>query len=70
MKLINSVVGPHVSIGNNSVIENSVIKNSIIQTYTKISFANIHNSMFGNYVDFKNTHSELSIGDYSTQHIK
>lgn len=68
VKLINSVVGPHVSIGNNSVIENSVIKNSIVQTHAKISFANIHNSMFGNYVDYKNSNSELSIGDYSTQH--
>src|ERR1019366_5869991 len=68
VKLINSVVGPYVSIGNNSVIEDSVIKNSIVQTHAKISFANIHNSMFGNYVDFKNSNSELSMGDYSTQH--
>ncbi len=70
VKLINSVVGPYVSIGNNSVIEDSVIKNSIVQTHAKISFANIHNSMFGNYVDFKNSNSELSMGDYSTQHNK
>lgn len=70
VKLINSIVGPHVSIGNNSVIEDSVIKNSIVQTHAKISFANIHNSMFGNYVDFKSSNSELSMGDYSTQHNK
>ncbi|MGZ4034900.1 MAG: sugar phosphate nucleotidyltransferase [Bacteroidia bacterium] len=66
--LINSIVGPYVSIGDNSVIENTLIKNSIVQTNTKISFANIHNSMFGNFVDFKNNQLELSIGDYSTQH--
>lgn len=70
VQLINSVVGPHVSIGNNSVIENSVIKNSIVQTHAKIAFANIHNSMFGNYVDFKSSNSELSMGDYSTQYNK
>jgi len=70
VKLLNSVIGPHVSIGDNSIIEDSVIKNSIIQTHSKISCANIHNSMFGNYVDFKNTNSELSIGDYSTHHIR
>ncbi|MCE3259403.1 MAG: nucleotidyltransferase, partial [Bacteroidetes bacterium] len=70
VKLINSVVGPYVSIGDNSVIEDSVIKNSIIQTHSKISCANVHNSMFGNYVDFKNTNAELSIGDYSTHHHK
>lgn len=68
VKLINSVVGPYVSIGNNSVIEDSVIKNSIVQTHSKISFATVHNSMFGNYVDFKDNWSELSIGDYSIQH--
>lgn len=70
VKLINSVVGPHVSIGNNSVIEDSVIRNSIVQTHSKISCANIHNSMFGNYVDFKSSNSELSIGDYSTHGSK
>jgi glucose-1-phosphate thymidylyltransferase len=70
VKLINSVVGPHVSIGNNSVIEDSVIRNSIVQTHSKISCANIQNSMFGNYVDFKSSNSELSIGDYSTHGIK
>jgi glucose-1-phosphate thymidylyltransferase len=70
VKLINSVVGPHVSIGHNSVIEDSVIKNSIVQTNAKISCANIHNSMFGNFVDFKDSRSEMSIGDYSIQHNK
>ncbi|MDF2448439.1 MAG: rfbA [Bacteroidota bacterium] len=68
--LINSVVGPYVSIGNNSVIEDSIIKNSLVQNNAKISSANIRNSMFGNYTDFKNHYSELSMGDYSVQHSK
>ncbi len=68
VQLINSIVGPYVSVGNGSVIEDSVIKNSIVQTHTKVSCAIIHNSMLGNYVDFKNNRSELSIGDYTTQH--
>ena len=68
VQLINSIVGPHVSIGNNSIIEDSVVKNSIVQTNTKISCANIHNSMLGNYVEFKNNSLELSIGDYNVQH--
>jgi len=70
VQIINSIVGPHVSIGNNSTIEDSIIKNSIVQTYTKISCANIHNSMLGNYVDFKNHRQELSIGDFNTQYNK
>lgn len=70
VQLINSVVGPHVSIGNNSIIEDSVVKNSIIQTHSKITASNINNSMFGNYVEFKSSNSELSIGDYSTHGSK
>jgi glucose-1-phosphate thymidylyltransferase len=70
VKLINSVIGPYVSVGNNSVIEDSVIKNSIVQTFAKISGGNIHNSIFGNYVEFKNSNSEHSMGDYSTHHTQ
>lgn len=66
VKLINSVVGPYVSVGNNSTIEDSIIKNSIVQMHSKIACANIHNSIFGNHVDYKNDRLELSIGDYST----
>ena len=70
VELINSVIGPYVSIGDNSVIKDSVIKNSIVQTFTKISCVNIQNSMLGNHVDLKNIISEFSIGDYSTHHTK
>lgn len=66
VQLLNSVVGPHVSIGDNCVIENSVIKNTIIQTNSKIRGADITNSMIGNYVEYTGTSSDLSIGDYST----
>ena len=70
VKIINSVVGPYVSIGNNSVIEDSVIRNSIIQTHTKVTCVNIHNSMLGNYVDYKHHRTELNIGDYNTHHVR
>lgn len=62
----NSIIGPHVSIGNNSNITNSVISNSIIQTNTVITNANIANSMLGNYTEYKKIADDLSIGDYNT----
>ncbi len=68
--LINSVVGPYVSIGRDSIIEDSIIKNSLVQNNARISSAHIRNSMFGNFTDFKNNYSELSMGDYSVQHNK
>ncbi len=66
VQLINSKVGPHVSIGANSVIENSIVKNSIIQTNSKIKNAELSNSMIGNYSEYTGKSNNASIGDYST----
>lgn len=65
--LENCVVGPHVSVGDNSTISNSVVKNTIVQTNTAIANANIHNSMIGNFVDLEGDQVELSVGDYTVQ---
>lgn len=65
VELKNAVVGPHVSIGNNSSISNSVIKNSIVQTNAKISHAVIENSMFGNFAVYSGKALDLSVGDYN-----
>ncbi len=69
VKLINSTVGPYVSIGDNSVIEDSVIENSIIQTYAMIRNAKLENSMIGNHVEFDGNANQVSISDFSTQRI-
>lgn len=66
VQLINSVIGPHVSIGNGSIIEKSVISNSIIQSNTSIENAVITDSMIGNHTIYKQKGDELSLGDYST----
>ncbi|MGL4598578.1 MAG: sugar phosphate nucleotidyltransferase [Bacteroidia bacterium] len=63
--LRNAVVGPHVSIGNNSMIENSVVSNSIIQQNTKLNHVNISNSMIGNYAEITGKAEDLSVGDYN-----
>jgi glucose-1-phosphate thymidylyltransferase len=67
VKLINSVVGPYASIGDNSVIESSVVTNSIIQKNAKISAALLTNSMVGNNAEYENHMVQLSIGDFSVQ---
>ena len=63
--LINSTVGPYVSVGNNSHIENSSIKNTIIQDHSKISKSVIANSMIGNHVELSGLNADLSVGDYN-----
>ena len=64
-KVVNSVIGPNVSIGENSVIQNSLISNSVIQQNSKITQSNISNSLVGNFVVYEKTPSTLSLGDYS-----
>ncbi len=64
--LLNSVIGPYVSISENTKLENCVIRNSIIQANTKLSHVIIEDSMIGNNVEFSGMKRKVSIGDFST----
>ncbi|GAA5039695.1 nucleotidyltransferase [Marivirga lumbricoides] len=61
----NAVLGPHVSIGDHSIVSDSRIENSIIQTNSEIRQAQIANSMVGNYVTYQGSPKDLSIGDFN-----
>lgn len=61
----NSVVGPHVSIGNGTNIESSVIDNSIIQKDSKLKGLVASNSMIGNHTTIEISPKDLSVGDYN-----
>jgi glucose-1-phosphate thymidylyltransferase len=63
--LVNTTIGPNVSIGSNCVIEDSTVKNSLIQNHTKIKNANLDNAMIGNHVSYDGNFKAISIGDYS-----
>jgi glucose-1-phosphate thymidylyltransferase len=65
--LVNSTIGPFVSISSNTTIRNSVITNSIVQSHTLIENANLENSMVGNHVEYDGTANEVSLSDYSTR---
>ncbi len=62
----NSVVGPHVSVGKNTMISNSLISNSIINENSEIAHANFHNAMVGSHVHYTGVCHDVSIGDYTT----
>ncbi|GAB5417568.1 MAG: sugar phosphate nucleotidyltransferase [Crocinitomicaceae bacterium] len=66
VKLTNAVVGPHVSLGANSVIENSIVRNSIVQHETKITNTVIVDSMIGSKVQYNGLARDLSLGDYTS----
>jgi glucose-1-phosphate thymidylyltransferase len=63
--IINSVVGPYVSIGNENHIENSIISNTIIQDSCRLINMNLTDSMIGSHVQYKGEQDSLSIGDYN-----
>lgn len=65
VKITNSKVGPHVSLGNGTVVENSNIENSLIQEKTVINHGNLSNSMIGNNAQYVGVAREISLGDYS-----
>jgi glucose-1-phosphate thymidylyltransferase len=58
-------VGPHVSVGKNSVILKSIVINSIIQENTAIENAMLTASMIGNYATYTNKPDDVSVGDYN-----
>lgn len=61
----NSVVGPHVSLGDGTKVISSVVMNSIVQDKTTIENANLKNSMIGSHATYKRVAKDLSLGDYS-----
>ena len=63
--LRNCKIGPHVSIGPNTVVEDSIIEQSIIQGNTKITNASLREAMIGNHVVFDGNFTKVSLGDYT-----
>ena len=63
--LINSIVGPNVSLGKGCHLIDSKIKNSLVQSHAHIKNANLDNAMIGNHVVFNGNFTSISIGDYS-----
>ncbi|MBP6456236.1 MAG: NTP transferase domain-containing protein [Chitinophagaceae bacterium] len=63
--LKNSVIGPHVSLEEGSVVENAVISKSIIGKNSIVKNSIISKSLLGNNVACSSKSEELSLGDYS-----
>ncbi|MGM5631410.1 sugar phosphate nucleotidyltransferase [Apibacter raozihei] len=70
VKIVNSKIGPYVSLGNGTKIDSSNIENSLIQEDTLIAHGNLNNSMIGNSAKYFGVASSLSLGDYSVLETK
>ena len=65
VRLINSVVGPYVSLDDGVEVTNSVIESSIVGNKTTIENSVMSNSMLGCCVKLKGMKNDLSLGDYN-----
>lgn len=63
--VVNSVIGPFVSIGSHNHIENSIISNAIIQDNCRLTNANVTESMIGSHVHYNARQDVLNLGDYN-----
>ena len=64
--LVNSIVGPNVSIESGATITNSVVRNSIVRPAVQITDAIIDNSMLGERAIVTGKAMDLSLSDDST----
>ena len=65
VELVNSIIGPHVSLGAGTKVRNSIVRNSIVQSAAQIKLANISDSMLGTGAEVTGKAADLSISDYS-----
>ena len=63
VKLKNSIIGPYVSIGENTEINYSIIKNSIIGSFTRLENVVLHSSLIGSDSSIAGLSQSLNIGD-------
>jgi glucose-1-phosphate thymidylyltransferase len=62
-KLTHSIIGPHVTIGDNVEIIQSIISHSIVGNYSKLNEIILNKSVVGNDVSLSSAGQSLSIGD-------
>jgi len=59
----NAIIGPHVTIGNNTTIKSSIVRESIIGSYTTLDEVVLDNSLIGSDAAVKGLSRTLNIGD-------
>ena len=59
----NSIIGPFVTIGDNSVINSSIIKDSIVGSFSNLRDVVISHSIIGSDTSITGVSRQLNIGD-------
>ena len=61
--IANSIIGPHVSIGDNANIQHSIVKDSIIGNFTSLEEVVLKHSVIGSDTSIRGINMSLNIGD-------
>lgn len=64
-RIVNSVVGPHVSIAADTVVENAIVRDSIIDRGADVRDCLLQGSIIGPHTVIKGSFQRLNIGDSS-----
>ena len=62
-QITNSIIGPHVSIGDAAQIDGAILKESIIGNYVSLQEVVLKNSVIGNDTSISGAAQKLNIGD-------
>ncbi|MFM2269350.1 MAG: hypothetical protein RL757_2791 [Bacteroidota bacterium] len=62
-QITDSIIGPHVTIGDGAVIERSLLRNSIIGAFAQLSNTALFHSIIGNDTSVFGIQKSLNIGD-------
>jgi glucose-1-phosphate thymidylyltransferase len=62
-QISNSIIGPNVSIGDNTTINYSIIKDAIIGSYSEIKNSVMHHSVIGSDASLRGLSQSLNLGD-------
>jgi glucose-1-phosphate thymidylyltransferase len=66
VRVVRSVVGPHVSLGAGTVVQDSRVEDALVQAHSRIEQAVVRGAMVGNHVEIKGRALDASLGDFST----
>lgn len=62
-KISNSIIGPNVTIGENTKVESSIVKDSIIGSYAELHHVVLNSSIIGSDAYVRGLSQSLNIGD-------
>ncbi len=68
-KIENSIIGPNVSLGDNTIVRYSIVKNTIAGSFSQLKHVVLENSIIGNDTSLEGLNQSLNIGDNTEIHF-